>query len=145
MINESTLVCTIPPLVNNSDPVFVEVCLSGHPDNASATGRPQRDDMCTSSLVRFEYVDVVRSNYTIWNTSVVAGPIAGGTDIKFFGKYGNVEQPLVDSAPEFDGLPDYGRPLCVFGIELGRTNARVPVIAHATTARLRRRHTKQEV
>ena len=70
------------------------------------------------------YVDVVRTNVTLWNTSVVAGPVAGGTDIKFFGKFGDVVDPRVKSAPETDGLPDYGRPLCVFGRSSAAPRAR---------------------
>ena len=38
---------------NNTSPVFLELCLSGHPDWASAGGRKDRDRYCTSSLVRF--------------------------------------------------------------------------------------------
>ena len=52
LINETALKCTLPPLQNNTSPVFVEVCLSGHPDTSSALGRPARDDVCTTSLVR---------------------------------------------------------------------------------------------
>lgn len=78
LVDPHTILCALPPMVNNSDPVFLEVCLSGHPDVASAAGRARRDDFCTSSLVRFEYVDVVRTNLTLWNTSVLAGPVTGG-------------------------------------------------------------------
>ena len=72
IVDTHTILCTIPPLVNNSDPVFVEVCLSGHPDRASEFGRLRHDDFCTSSLTRFDYVDTPRTNLTLWNSSVIA-------------------------------------------------------------------------
>lgn len=124
VVSEHELLCQIPPMGNNSDPVFVEVCLSGHPDRTSSVGRSRHDDFCTASLTRFEYVDVVRTNLTLWNTSVLAGPIAGGTGVIAFGKFGTVD--FLSLQPETDGLPDYGRPTCVFGNGLGRGGALLP-------------------
>ena len=124
LLDSSSLLCTIPPMGNNSDPVFIEVCLSGHPDRASTFGRVRRDDFCTSSLVRFDYIDQVKTNLTLWNTSVIAGPVAGGTAIRMFGKYGFTN--FLTLAPDVDGLPDHGRPTCVFGKGLGRGVPRPP-------------------
>ena len=63
--------------------------------------------MCTTSLTRFDYIDLGLTNLTLKNTSVLAGPIAGGTRISFGGN---------DAFRE--GLPDFGRPTCFFGDEL---------------------------
>ena len=134
IVNEHRILCTIPPMTNNSDPVFLEVCLSGHPDVGNGAGRPRRDDFCTNSLVRFDYVDVVRTNMTIWNTSVLAGPIQGGTAIRIFGKYGLKD--FLTLQPEIDGFPDHGRPMCVFGLGLGRGAPRPPTRALAVPANL---------
>ena len=134
LVDQHTILCDIPPMTNNSDPVFLEVCLSGHPDLASSYGRARRDDFCTSSLVRFDYIDFVRTNLTYWNTSVIAGPASGGTRIRMFGKFGFTN--FLTLQPEFDGLPDYGRPTCVFGQGLGRGAPRPPTLALAVPATL---------
>ena len=134
LLSSTSLLCTIPPLGNNSDPVFVEVCLSGHPDRASQYGRARRDDFCTSSLVRFDYVDQVKTNLTLWNSSVLAGPVAGGTAIRVFGKYGFTDP--ISLSPDIEGLPDHGRPTCVFGYGLGRGAPRPPTKFATTPAKL---------
>ena len=103
LIDSQTILCLVPPLGNNTSPVFLEVCLSGHPDRSVALGRAARDDFCTTSLNRFEYIDLAQTNLTLWNSSVIAGPIAGGTAV------------AVGGSDDFrGGLPDYGNPMCIF-------------------------------
>ena len=79
VISSELLLCHLAPAVNNTSPVFVEVCINGHPDRASLARREQRDSFCTASLQRFVYADL--SNLTIWNASVISGPISGGTEV----------------------------------------------------------------
>ena len=111
IVSSMEIRCLIPPLSNNSDPVFLEVCINGHPDRASVYRRMRRDDFCTSSLVRFDYVDTAQTNLTLWNSSVIAGPLSGGSVVEIFGKYGFVD--FLTLAPETSGLPDAGKPTCV--------------------------------
>ena len=122
LVSEKQLLCTIPPLANNSDPVFVEVCVTGHPDHASVFGRMRRDDFCTASLTRFDYADTPYTNLTLWNSSVVAGPVDGGTIVDVFGRYGFID--ALSLSPETIGLLDFGRPACVWGRNLGSSMAR---------------------
>eukprot|EP00966_Prymnesium_polylepis_P012696 291706-Prymnesium_polylepis.1 len=53
LISAQMIMCQLPPKGNNSSPVFLEVCLNGHPDRASPSKRVRRDSFCTSSLNRF--------------------------------------------------------------------------------------------
>ena len=112
VVDSTTALCKVPPIGNNTSPVFLELCLSGHPDWASAGGRKDRDRYCTSSLVRFEYLNLPQTNLSVWNVSRIAGPTSGGT-------------PLTITAKDFEGrgLPDYGAPVCVFGEADGRHGA----------------------
>ena len=63
------------------------------------------------------------------------GPVAGGTVVEIFGRFGEVD--FLTLAPETAGLPDYGRPSCVFGQGLGRSGAAEPDVATASPALLR--------
>ena len=76
VVDSTTALCKVPPIGNNTSPVFLELCLSGHPDWVG--GRPQdRDRYCTSSLVRFEYLNLPQTNLSVWNVSRIAGPTSG--------------------------------------------------------------------
>ena len=90
---------------NNSDPVFLEVCIGGHPDEASQYGRSYRDEFCTSSLHLFEWVDMDWRNFTIWNSSTIAGPVAGGTEVSLTTR---------DTYHPTGGVISYGKPTCLF-------------------------------
>ena len=72
LVSENLILCNMPPKGNNSSPVFLEVCLNGHPDLASPSRRARRDSFCTSSLNRFDYQD--QTNLTIWNQTVRLNP-----------------------------------------------------------------------
>ena len=116
VVSSELLLCHLAPLVNNTSPVFVEVCLNGHPDRVSPFKRRWRDNFCTASLHRFEYIDM--SNLTIWNATVISGPIEGGTEIAIggrmvYGLEGDIDFPDEEALGPF-GLPDLGRPRCVF-------------------------------
>jgi hypothetical protein len=109
--------------------------LSGHPDSSSVRGRQQHDHFCTASLNRFDYVDYAdRFNLTLWNASVIAGPLRGGTELEIYGRFGFVD--FLTLAPEFAGLPDGGQPRCVFGHGLGRKGGAPPDLALTSPATL---------
>ncbi|KOO29167.1 hypothetical protein Ctob_002504 [Chrysochromulina tobinii] len=135
IVSTTEIRCVVPPKGNNSDPIFVEVCLSGHPDSSSVRGRQQHDHFCTASLNRFDYVDYAdRFNLTLWNASVIAGPLRGGTELEIYGRFGFVD--FLTLAPEFAGLPDGGQPRCVFGHGLGRKGGAPPDLALTSPATL---------
>lgn len=53
LITEKAVLCRVPPLGNNTSPVFLEVCIGGNPDEASPMRRRWRDEFCTASLHTF--------------------------------------------------------------------------------------------
>ena len=131
LIDSSTLLCTMPPQGNNTSPVFLEVCMGGHPDEASPTGRSMRDEFCTASLHVFEYVDFDLLNFTIYNLSAITGPVAGGTEISF---------DTADSSGK-PGVLSYGRPTCMFGSKLPASGAHPLATLHGGRPK---RYTPQE-
>ena len=114
LVDSTTLLCTLPPQGNNTSPVFLEVCMGGHPDSAQQpAGRARRDDYCTASLHVFEYVDFDLLNFTIYNLSAITGPVAGGTEVVF---------DTADASGKL-GVLSYGRPTCMFGDKLPASGA----------------------
>ena len=129
LVDSSTLLCTLPPQGNNTSPVFLEVCMGGHPDLAEQPeGRARRDDHCTASLHVFEYVDLedelsLRTNFTIYNLSAITGPVAGGTEVVFD----------TSDATGKPGVLSFGRPTCMFGDRLPESGAHPLATLHGGT------------
>ena len=105
LISEKAILCRVPPLGNNTSPVFLEVCINGDPDEASPMRRRWRDEFCTSSLHLFEWIDVPAQNLTVWNASAISSPTSGGTEVVIG----------VRGAHKEVGVMDYGKPTCYFG------------------------------
>jgi len=127
LVDSTTLLCTLPPQGNNTSPVFLEVCMGGHPDLAQQpAGRGRRDDYCTASLHVFEYVEFDLLNFTIYNLSAITGPVAGGTEVVF------------DTADASDkpGVLSYGIPTCMFGNELPASGAHPLATLHGGTPKM---------
>ena len=132
LVDSSTLLCTLPPQGNNTSPVFLEVCMGGHPDLAQQpAGRARRDDYCTASLHVFEYVDFDLLNFTIYNLSAITGPVAGGTEVVF---------DTADASGKL-GVLSYGRPTCMFGDKLPESGAHPLATLHGGTPKM---YTPQE-
>ena len=105
LISEKAILCRVPPLGNNTSPVFLEVCINGNPDEASPMRRRWRDEFCTASLHLFEWIDVPAQNYTVWNASAISSPTSGGTEVVIG----------VRGARKEVGVMDFGKPTCYFG------------------------------